>query len=202
MNDKSKKKSPAISATDLMAQLEDDEDFQRKRKIREEALTARVAELRAAEQPIIRDLRASGVAIDSVWDLVGTATPYPDALPVLMHHLEVGGYPDRVAESLGRALAVKPSIIFWSRLEKLYLSSRSRGEREGAAIALAAVAGPEQTDNLIAFLRAPELAETRLYFVSPLLRIGGQVGREFVESIAGDPVLGKEAALRLSRKRR
>lgn len=185
-----------------MAQLEKDEEFQRKRKIREEALSARAAELTAAEQPIVRDLRASGVAVDSVWDLVGAATPYPDALPVLMHHLEVGGYPDRVAESLGRALAVKPSIIFWSRLEKLYLSSRSRGEREGAAIALAAVAGPEQTDNLIAFLRTPELAETRIYFVSPLLRIGGQTGRKFVESIAEDPVLGKEATLRLSRKRR
>ena len=52
---------------------------------------------------------AVGVEIDSVWDLVNTAEPYPAALPVLMEHLERDGYPDRVMESLGRALAVKPS---------------------------------------------------------------------------------------------
>lgn len=197
-----KKSTSPISATELMAQLEKDEEFQRKRKIREEALSARAAELTAAEQPIVRDLRASGVAVDSVWDLVATATPYPDALPVLLQHLEVGGYPDRVMESLGRALAVKPSIIFWSRLEKLYLSSRGAGEREGAAIALAAAAGPEQVDDLMRFLRNPVLGATRIYFVSPLLRIGEEAGREFIESVADDPVLGKEASLRLSRKRR
>ena len=150
-----KKRTSPISATELMAQLEKDEEFQRKRKIREEALSARAAELTAAEQPIVRDLRASGVAVDSVWDLVSTVTPYPAALPVLMHHLEVGGYPDRVIESLGRALAVKPSIEFWTRLKNLYLSSLGAGEREGAAIALAAAAGQEQVDDLMGFLRNP-----------------------------------------------
>jgi hypothetical protein len=43
-------------------------------------------------------------------DLVNTSAPNPSALPVLMEHLERGGYPERVMESLGRTLAVKPSV--------------------------------------------------------------------------------------------
>jgi hypothetical protein len=42
-----------------------------------------------------------------VWALVNSATPYPEVFPVLLAHLETGGYPDRVMESLGRAFAVR-----------------------------------------------------------------------------------------------
>src|SRR5690349_21720629 len=66
-----------------------------------------------AERPIVEDLRSVGVEVDSVWDLVASDDPYPAALPVLLAHLEEGGYPDRIMEGLGRALAVGPSGVFW-----------------------------------------------------------------------------------------
>ena len=77
----------------------------------------------------------------------------PAALPVLLEHLERGGYPDRVMESLGRALAVKPSVAFWDRLKARYLASRNLGEEDGTAVALAACATEAQLDDLLAFLR-------------------------------------------------
>src|SRR5262245_58972797 len=94
------------TAAELMAQLARDTAFQAAAAAREAELQERVSAYRDAEQPIVADLRGAGLHVESVWDLVNTAEPYPDALPVLMEHLERGGYPDRVMEGLGRALAV------------------------------------------------------------------------------------------------
>ena len=112
----------------------------------------RVRALCEAEAPVVADLRRAGVSVASVWDLVNTSEPYPDALPVLMEHLERGGYPDRVMESLGRALAVKPAVTYWERLKALYASPDRQGQQEGLVVALAASATKAQLDDLISFL--------------------------------------------------
>jgi len=78
--------------------------------------------------------------VASAWDLVNKTDPYDDALPVLLGHLEGGGYPDRVMESLGRAIAVRAAGVFWDQLKALYLRAKNPGEEEGLALALAAAA--------------------------------------------------------------
>ena len=78
---------------------------------RDEKVEAQAAELRLAERPIVEDLVAVELDVSSVWDPVNSSKPYPRALPVLVEHLERGGYPDRVMESLGRALAVTELIL-------------------------------------------------------------------------------------------
>jgi len=113
---------------EFMAQLRRDEEYQAKKVAFDAELQERVNGLRAAEQPLVADLRVAGVEVDSVWDLVNTSEPYPDALPVLVDHLERGDYPGRVMESRGRALAVKPAATFWDRLKALYLDARNPGE--------------------------------------------------------------------------
>jgi hypothetical protein len=134
---------------------------------------------------------------------VNTSEPYPAALPVLIEHLERGGYPDRVMESLGTALAVKPAVAYWDRLKVLYLTSRSSGEETGTAVALSACATKAQLDDLIGFLSVEERGESRIYFIHPILRVGGQRGEAVVESVRSDPVLGKEATARMtSREKR
>lgn len=176
-----------------MARLQNDEEYQRKRQAAEADRQARAHELRQAEQPIVADLHDAGVEVNSVWDLVNTSEPYPAALPVLVAHLERGGYPDRVMESLGRALAVKPAVAYWDRLKARYLSPRNPGEEDGAAVALAASATEAQFDDLIGFLSLSERGESRIYFIRPILNVGSQQGREVVQSLRRDPVFGKEA---------
>src|SRR2546430_989144 len=104
-----RRRRPPITAGELEAQLARDPDFQRRFADAEAERQARAQVLRLAEQPIVRDLHEVAVHVSSVWDLVNTSAPYPLAIPVLLRHLERGGYPDRVMESLGRALAVKQS---------------------------------------------------------------------------------------------
>lgn len=48
----------------------------------------------------------SGIEVDSVWDLVNTNVPYPEAIPVLLEWLPQVRHP-RVKEGIVRALTVK-----------------------------------------------------------------------------------------------
>ena len=155
-----------------------------------------------AEQPILRDLEAVGEHVGSVWDFVNTSRPYPQALPVLLRHLQLGGYPDRVMESLGRALAVKPSVQWRDTLVDCYLNARSHGERTGAGVALAACVTKAQFDEF-AWLAALELddpSRIRGIFLKPLVRIDRERGWTVVASLMDDPVSGVQARLMLKQK--
>ncbi|HKY16329.1 MAG TPA: hypothetical protein VJM33_15490 [Microthrixaceae bacterium] len=194
-----KKRSGAISATEFMAQLQEDADNQAKKAAFDAELQERVTGLRAAEQPIVAELRAADVEVDSVWDLVNTSEPYPAALPVLMDHLERGDYPDRVLEGLGRALGVEPAVAFWERLKTLYLGSRNPGAEDGTAVALAACATTEHLEDLIYFLSINERGASRIYFLRPIRRLGGDRGRSLLESLRDDETFGREATALLGR---
>lgn len=129
-----------MTAAEFMAQLASDDEYQKERAEWEAQLQSRVHEWRHAERPIVEHLASAGVGVESVWDLVNTSEPYPTALPILVEHLERGGYPDRVLEGLGRALGVKPAVEFWDRIRAIYLNAKGPDEEEGAAVALAACA--------------------------------------------------------------
>lgn len=191
-----------VSAEELAAELESNPEWVRDRDAREAERQERARRLSEAERPIVADLRAVGVLVDSTWDLVNTSDPYLAALPVLMEHLERGGYPERVMQGLGRALAVKPSVAFWERLKARWLDARDSGEEDGTAVALAACATKKQLDDLIAFLSHEERGESRIYFVRSIVRVGGDRGYEVLESLRDDPVLGQAAIARLNRRRK
>lgn len=156
----------------------------------------RLRVLQEAERPIVRDLKAGGVPASSVWDLVpgyrAKSVPYPEALPILLGHLKRGGYPDRVMKGLGRAFGAKDAVVWWDDLKTLYVSARGPGEEDGLAVALAACATRAQLDDLIAFLGAEERGESRIYFVRPIKRLGRERGREVLEPLRDDPILGRE----------
>lgn len=197
-----RKRAGGISAAELMAQLAQDREFQEAAARREAERQERAATWRETERPILEDLRDGGVAVDSVWDLVNTSDPYPRALPILMKHLERGGYPDRVMEGVARALAVGPAAIYWDRLRALYLRAEGPDATEGLAAALAASATPEHVDDLVGLLSEASRGSTRIHFIRPILRVGGDRGREVVDALRGDPVFGKEATALLKRRRK
>lgn len=60
-----------MSATELMARLENDKDYQREKATFDGELQDRTNALREA------DLRRTGVQVGSVWHLVNTAEPSP-----------------------------------------------------------------------------------------------------------------------------
>jgi hypothetical protein len=96
---------------------------------------------------------------------------------------------------------VKPAVAFWDGLKALYLAPRGPGEEDGTAVAMAACATEAQLDDLIGFLSVDERGQSRIYFVRPILNVGGAHGREVVEALRADPVFGKEATALLSRRK-
>lgn len=165
----------------------------------EAAAAERVRELREAQAPIVRELNAAGFPVSSIWDLANRTGKAPEeALPILLAHLERGGYPDRVVEGLGDLLAVKTSAVWWEDLKRLYLSARSPGEQDGVAVALAACAKKDHVDDLIAFLGIEERGDSRIYFVRPIKRLGGARGREVLEALRDDPTLRCEITAALA----
>lgn len=152
------------------------------------------AELDRAEQPLTQDLRAAGLDVDSVWDLgKHQVWPYPQALPVLMDHLERGGYPDDTTDTIGQALAVKEAVTYWDRLKELLLAAPSEAQAEAAAIAMSECATSAQLEDLIRFLDLEERGDTRIFFLRPIRRLGGEHGRAIIEGLRNHPVLGTEA---------
>jgi hypothetical protein len=187
-----KKPPKGMTAAELMASLHGDESYQRRTQEAEAARQARAEELRQAEKAIVADLRSAGIEVQSVWDLVNSSAPYPDALGVLLRHLERGGYPDRVMESLGRAMAVGPAAFAWEILRRLYLRAHGPGEKEGLAVALAASATADHLDGLIALLHEGT-GDTRIHLLRAIKRVGGSRGRDLLESLRSDPTFGREA---------
>ena len=200
-----RKKLEPKTATEVIVEREERLRTDSEYRSRVEAVEAerrnRVQALREAEQPIVVDLGGVGCRVDSVWDLVNTSDPYPQALPVLLDHLRRGGYPDRVMESLGRALAVKPSVAYWDTLRGLYLSAQGPGEETGLAVALAACATTDHFDDLVALLREESRGSTRILFLRPIRRLRRRQGLEIIESLVDDPLFGREARARLPRRK-
>ncbi len=176
-----------------MSRLDADPEYQRKKAERDAELAQRAELLRSAERPIVADLRDAGLDVESVWDLVNTSTPYPDALPVLLVHLGQGGYPDRVMESLGRALAVRPAGFVWQTLRDHYVRAAGSSETEGLAVALAAAATAEHLDSVIELLEDDSRGQSRIHFLRTIKRLGGDQGLRLLSALRDDPVFGKEA---------
>lgn len=183
------------------AKMRDDPEYRAAVEAADAKRRAVAEELTAAEAPIVKDLREAGYLVSSVWDLVNTSDPYFDALPVLLTHLERGGYPDRVLESLARALAVKPSVTVWERLKVLYERATGRFEQDGLAAALAASATRKQFESLVELVTETSHGKSRIHFLRPIKRVGGSRGRQVLESLHKDPDLAQEVDRVLRRTR-
>jgi hypothetical protein len=195
---KRSKRGP-ISATDLMAELEADPEYVAHQKRRDAELERMEEESRRAQVPLVEELRAAGVEVDSAWDLVNTSTPYPAALPILLEHLG-RPYPDRVREGIARALAVGGDAKFaWDRLVGLYRDEPAGTDaKDGLAVALAAVSDDDVVHELVGLAKDAAHGESRILLLRGLKRSRTPAARTALEEFSGDPVLGEQARLLLT----
>jgi hypothetical protein len=96
-----------MSAAELMRRLHSDPDWVRENAEREAQHKAAVQqgreEMKPEQTPLLADLAAAGVKVDSVWDLVNAKWPYAAAIPVLAAHLQCVRHAI-LREGIGRAL--------------------------------------------------------------------------------------------------
>jgi hypothetical protein len=187
-----KKRSTGITASDLAAQLATDPEYQRHKARADAELAERAQGWQEAEAPLVEALRLLGYSVDSVWNLVNTEEPYPDALPVLIDHLQ-REYPDRVREGIARALAVPAAAFGWPVLSSQYRAEREPDAKNGLAAALAATVTPQTISELVVLAEDPCNGDSRLLLLLGLARVATPEARVALEGLSDDAALGQEA---------
>jgi hypothetical protein len=156
----------------------------------------RVRRSRDEQLPLLADLQAVGIELDTIWHLYKHPDARARAIPVLLQHI-VRDYPDRVLEGIGEGLCDRAARPWWNEIKDLYLATASQVVRDRLAAALSICAARAQYEDLLAFVSNESLGESRIYFLRSINRIGNRMtagrGRAVVESLAADPLLGKEA---------
>ena len=181
-----------MPALELIRKLEYDPNFGAAQPARELERQRKAAEWRESEAPLVGELRSAGYDVTSAWDLVNTSTPYPDARPILLAHLQ-RDYPDRVREGIARALAVRDARFGWDVLTRLYQDERSSTDaKDGLAVAITAASDDEVIDDVIALARDKQHGESRLLLLRALARSKQPRARVALEELERDPELAKE----------
>lgn len=190
-----------VTAAEMMAKLNADPEFVAKRAREEEERQKRADEWARAEAPLVEELRAAGYEVESAWDLVNTAAPYPKALPILLDHLS-RPYPGPVREGIARALAVPDAKFGWGVLTRLYGHEQDKRAKDGLAVAVAAVADDEVIGDVIALALDTRHGPSRLLLLSALERSADPRAKATLMELGTDPELEKEIQVILRRLKR
>jgi hypothetical protein len=184
-------------AGDFLAALEADLEYVRRRDEEQRRIDRYMQELHEAEAPVVTDLYAAGVRVESVWDLVNTRAQYPAALPILFEHLQ-RSYPPAVKAGIARALAVPEAKQWWRTFVDLFRSEDSRPRNDvktALGVALSETADVDVVDDVIDLVGDSSHGEHRIVLLNVLARSSRTEAREALERAAKDPQLIKEARI-------
>jgi hypothetical protein len=198
------KKKPMKTAAELMSSLRSDPKWAAQQEERQRAMQQRTLEDRKAEEPLLSELRAAGIAVNSVWDLVNTKAPYRAALAILLKHLRQP-YPSRLREGIARALAVPEAHDGWPVLVEAFRQEQD-ASTQGVKWALACALGASGTDaelkDVIQLLRDRSLGRNRVPLLQVLGRSRDSAAREVLEELRTDGSIAEDVrkALRLRQR--
>jgi hypothetical protein len=207
----SKRKHGPITAAELMAELEADPEYQAAHRERERLWAEREAMLSADEVPLIDALRAVGVEVESVWDLVNRPNDYQVAYPVLVEHLH-RPYHEMTREGIARALIVADAAdVAWRSVVRAFVEHPHRGDDSGNPSSLKFALGCALGKMMEAehVEEAMRLAEDRSHSSSraEIVHHLGDFNRRddvrgLLQSLVDDPNVATDAKKALARKRR
>ncbi|WP_148649578.1 hypothetical protein [Lysobacter antibioticus] len=163
------------------------------------------------QKPILSELRGVGVLTESIWSLLKRTEPYPEAIPILLKHLQLP-YSDVTRDGLARALAVpEPEVhAAWPILVQQYITCPTGrgivapgeteewplGAKDGLACALTMAVTEATLPEFISLVRDRSQGEGRVLLLSVLKKRrkkDPQIAQVIAE-LAGDPDLKKEIA--------
>ena len=156
------KRSKPISAGELMATLESDQDFLGKRREAEVRRLKDVAAFAEEERDLLVELSNAGISVDSVWDFVSCQATPEAAIPVLISHLSAE-HSDRIMEGIVRSLTdvtARPAAA--GPLIKALKAARGKDDLSFAIInALSVVADERSHTDVSKLIYCKELKKFR-----------------------------------------
>ena len=192
-----------VTAEEYEALLAADPVYQAMRKAKEAEHAERVAQRAREMRPLLDDLAAVGVIVDSPSRLLQIPDPDERIYPVLLDHLIRPDVPTLLREWIGRAFGRKSARpIVWDTLVGLIKSHRlEMSAVEGVMVAISYMARQQDLATLIDLLEDRSIGSSRIYLVSNLMRSKKPEARAALLRNQDDPELEKEIAARLSRSR-
>ncbi|WP_019866746.1 hypothetical protein [Methylovulum miyakonense] len=176
-------------------------------RLRQERNIERGKRLDIEEEPIVADLRTVGLELESVWDLVSRPSNYPEAIPILLKHLQKP-YSDRTREGIARALSIRYPVVraAWPILVKEYCNTPEGwgivapddtvnvklGAKDGLACALCVAVTDETLEEFINLVKDPANGDSRILLLKPLRKSKNPLAKMVLEELASDPVFAKE----------
>lgn len=203
-----KKKGKIVE--ELLAERAADPVYRAMFEKREAEAAAFQQEMRQAEAPLIENLRAVNIKVETVWDLVNTHASYPAAIPILLDHLQ-RDYPPPVREGIARALAVPEASWAWDVLFELFEHEPAKGTQDvkwprnvkwALACALSGAATEEVIDRIIELVSDKAVGENRLALLSALARSSLARARATLENLREDPELSREIRVLIGRPKK
>ncbi len=185
-----------MTAAEMLDELSRDPEYVAEQAQRDLEHQRSVERLRSASRATLADLKAEGVNVNDLQELIDR--PDPRAAPVLLRRLL--SEPDAEVRSLiARTLANETGRIAWPAIKGAYREEKDPWVRESIAAALAAAAQPANTPELTALVRDVANGPSRVLLLEPLIRSRDPLVRGVLEELATDPDLAAELAARMPR---
>lgn len=191
-----------LSKDQILERIQADPEFQREQAARAQSEFAQ--SLAKASVPILEELKQIGIDTMSVWHNQTRPDNAAGVVAIYLRHLDEGAYPDRVRAGMATVLAARAAVPEvrkeWARVKAIYERETGPEAKDALASTLASSASKSTIDDLIEILALPQRRESALFFLSPILRWGGEHGKAVVESLQNDSQLGKEARALLKKR--
>ena len=178
-------------------------------KVRERERVVSVARIQAEASPLLEELQATGLKIQSVADLINRSERYERAIPILLKHLLMP-YSDVTKETIARSRAVPEEEVrkAWQILVQEYRKAPRGwgikapddtkeyrlGAKDGLACALSVAVTDETLPELIALAKDRTQGESRLLLLSALRKSKHPLAKQAIKELASDPDLETEIA--------
>ncbi|WP_156087555.1 hypothetical protein [Lysobacter sp. Root667] len=200
MNEKRK------TAAELIAELGSDPEHQAMLARKEEERKQLLEERDRAARPIVEALRAAGVNVQGVADLLDGRKLDPAIISILLEHVKRLEYPDQIREMLLRALGSPVARPYWDELVALFEQNAAHlppAIHYVAAIALDGAFSHEAIDDLLRLVKDPRLGHARAPLLFTLKRSKDPRAKMLLLELRDDPSIGGEVKRmrRLDRKR-
>ena len=157
------------------------------------------------EQPLLDDLRAIGISLDSIWSDSATTKVFPpQAFRIILQHLR-SAYPRRTREGMAAALARREARdVVWDDVLSLYrVETDDTGGtiKEALAWAIHVMARADDLKTLMELTRDPGNGNSRLFFVRNLARTKNPKAFELLYDLRFDQDLREEIGRVLKRRK-
>ena len=152
---------------------------------------------RPPEAPLLDDLAAIGVHLQSIWSTTHIKAMPPEAFRIMLRHLLSGDHTLRTREGIAAAIGRREGRdVVWDDLLACYralpedVKPGTLKERVGAA--LSEMAHRKDVPLLSDLLCDSRVGRTRIFFIRNLTRSRDPAAWTLLERLRGDPDLEKE----------